>query len=250
MLLDAHPRDRAENLAKSGETALRDGSIEQDQGSVTPTGNARRKVVGTGASRRGRGGSSSNGRSGPVFVPKSAQSRSQWARRCQWSEIRTGERNSHKQRRSADSIAMLGMRLDRSGEEVARASSAACCTGASSNDWDCPRERATGGTTEAVLLLSKKEELIRWPQHSAKVAAKKKKKYKHVYVQYESGLGSAKRATTEETSWQALALCGTLCAPAITAAADVERTSPFLRFDWSPPHWSTLSAGAAVGNEV
>lgn len=174
MLLDAHPRDRAENLAKSGETALRDGSIEQDQGSVTPTGNARRKVVGTGASRRGRGGSSSNGRSGPVFVPKSAQSRSQWARRCQWSEIRTGERNSHKQRRSADSIAMLGMRLDRSGEEVARASSAACCTGASSNDWDCPRERATGGTTEAVLLLSKKEELIRWPQHSAKVAAKKK----------------------------------------------------------------------------
>lgn len=164
--------------------------------------NVRRKVGGTCASRRGRGGSSSKGRSGPVFVPKSAQSRSQWARRCQWSEIRTGEGNSHEQRRSADSIAMLGMRLDGSGEEVG-----------ASNDWHCPRGRATvrGSITEAILLSGKKE-LIRWPQHFAQLAAGKR-----VYVQYESGLGSAKRATMGESSWQALALCGTLC------AADVEK---------------------------
>lgn len=115
------------------------------------------------------------------------------------------ERNTNRggeQRRSADSIAMLGMRLDGSGEEVG-----------ASNDWDCPRGRATvrGSITEAILLSGKKE-LIRWPQHFAQVAAEKR-----VYVQCESGLGSAKRATMGESSWQALALCGTLC------AADVEK---------------------------
>lgn len=67
-----------------------------------------------------------------------------------------------------------------------------------------------GNITEATLLTEKKE-LIRWPQHLAEVAAEK-----HLYVQYESGLDSAKRATMGETWWQALALCGTLCTPAIT----------------------------------